>query len=615
MNAPATSTVKHPILDRVDDEMVRKHIESAEFSNYTIWIYKKRQTSGGAEPLTKTWSAELRELIDGRLDERIFNEWGGGDYTVEVRIPGTLEVLQKYRYSKAGMPKQPGTAAPYGYAPQQPAFGFPGGFQGAIPSGGGPMYGIPGVNIPPGAYVMPGMVPQLMANGALTPPPADLVPAFARGLPLVEQWNAVYGELARSGRLPAGASIHSDALASQHAHAWEARERQAATEAKELRDRIEKMERERAEDAKRADRERAADAARVAEERHKADMRLLEQKIESMSAASRGPSTMEMFTGLATVLAPVAVAWVQSNAKRDADMAAAQQAQQLELARMGRESTSLIVSTIANKPQSNGLEDIVKLLAPLTPVFLKWMDADSPSKRAEVLQMMNTNMLMNLKMVSDMINMQAESLPETPSWLPAAQGIIGALLEGFKNMGGLGGKALTTPAPKGLPSGSNGASVPAQTDEDAVWHHLEAQDAEAAAKTRQAWALIPQDAGFHTPEWRILIFNFYMKLLPTELAPLIADYVEHLLKFGMLPPAFVGPDPKQPLIITHSRETLAQILNALQHEPAYTKQVIEACVKEFEERTKGDDADDADDEETQAEVVDAVGGATVEIES
>lgn len=605
MNAPAGGT-KQPTLDRVDDELVRKHIESSEYATYTIWIWKKRATSGGADAITKTWTAEPKELIDGRLDERIFNEWGGGEYVIDVRAPATLEPIQKYRFTRPGMPKQPGTAVPAGYTQQTAAFGF----QGAIPSGG-PMYGIPGLNIPPAAYAVPGMVPQVLSNNTLSPPPPDLVPTFARGLPLVEQWNAVYAEATRSGRLPAGASIHSDALASQHAQAWEARERLAAAETKELRDRLEKMERDRAEDAKRVERERAADERRALEERHKADMRLLEAKIEAQNAAPKGPSMIE----LATALVPLGIAWLQSNAKRDADLAAAQQQSQLALAQASRESTNLIISTIANKPQSNGLEDIVKLVVPLLPVITKWMDADSPSKRAEVLQMMNTNMLMNLKMVSDMINMQAESLPETPSWLPAAQGIIGALLEGFKNMGGM--KALTTPAPapRSLPA-DNGAPTQVPADEEGVWRHLEAQDAEAAAKTRQAWALIPQDAGFHTPEWRILIFNFYMKLLPGEIAPLIADYVEHLFKFGMLPPAFVGPDPKKPLIVTHPRETLGQILNALRHEPEYTGAVIEACVKEFEERAAEEEDEPAEATVTPAPAeVGTLRGATVEIES
>ncbi len=614
MNAPAGGP-KLPILSQVDDELVRKHVEGQSYAQYVLWIYRKRATSGGADTMTKTWFVEPKELIDGRLEARIQQEWGGGEYTIEVREPDTTLPLQKYRYSCQGLPKQNHTAAPPGYG--QPGYGMPGsaafGFPGAIPSGG-QMYGHGGLNIPPGAYSVPGMVPQVLSNGSLSPPPPDLVPAFAKHLPLIEQWNAVYLEAARSGRLPAGASIHSDALASEHARAWEARERQAQAETKELRDRLEKMERDRAEDAKRVERERAVDRERAAEERHRAEMKLLEQKIDATNAAPKGPSTVEVIGTLAGALAPLAIAWVQSNAKRDSDLAAAQSQQQLALAQMSRESTNLIVSTISQKPQSSGIEDIIKLAMPLMPVILKWMDADSPSKRAEVLQMMNTNMLMNLKMVADMINMQAESLPETPTWLPAAQGIIEALLAGFKNMGGLGGKALPGPTtPRGLPS-DNGAPAPVPTDEDAVWAHLETQDVEAAAKTRQAWKLIPQDAGFHTPEWRILIFNFYMKLLPTELAPLIADYVEHLFKFGMLPPMFVGPDPQKPLIVTHPRETLAQILNALQHEPDYTKQVVEACVKEFEERAEGDEEEKGPETEKVVEKT-VTNETVVEIES
>jgi len=620
MNAPAATGPKFPILSQVDDELVRKHIEGSSFAQYVLWIYRKRAASGGADMMTKTWFVEPQELLDGRFEGRVTQEWGGGEYTVEVREPGTTTPLFKYRLTIPGMPKMPNTAAPqnYGYGQTQ-SFGF----SGAIPSGGGM---IPGLNIPQAAYSIPGMVPQVLSNGSLTPPPADLVPAFARQLPLAEQWNAVYAEATRSGRLPAGASMHSDAIANQYAHDWQVRESRATAENKELRDRLEKMERERAEEAKRADRERATDRERAAEERHRAEMKLLEQKIDAMNVAPKGPSTAEMFTGLATVLAPIAVAWVQSSAKRDSDMALAQQAQQIELARMGRESTSLIVSTMANKPQSNGIEDIIKLLVPLIPVFMKWQDADSPSKRAEVLQMMNTNMLMNLKMVSDMINSQAEMLPETPSWLPAAQGIIGALLEGLKGMGGFGGmtKALT-PAPRGLSSGegSNG-HAPVASDDDGVWRHLESQDPEAAAKTRQAWALMPADAGFHTPEWRVLIFNFYARLVPKELAPLLVDYVEHLFKFGMLPPAFVGPDrSKPPLILSHPRETLTQILGGLQNDPAYTKQIVEACVAEMEERMEPDDEDEDEDEDEKKstvtpapdEIAELVGGATVEIES
>lgn len=82
-----------------------------------------------------------------------------------------------------------------------------------------------------------------------------------------------------------------------------------------------------------------------------------------------------------------------------------------------------------------------------------------------------------------------------------------------------------------------------------MWQHLSEIDAQAAANTRLVWEQIPREAGFHTHEWRILIFNMHAKAETEELAEKIVDHLQHLVDYQMVPPILqnVFDDPRDAL--------------------------------------------------------------------
>lgn len=537
---------------------------------------------------SEMWS--VQDILEGKLMEYVQAKAGGGRFVIEVRDPSDVAntLVPRWEEGAMGPPRDPkmvpasAIAGQYATAPQHVVQHGPG--------------GQPALVVPPVAYQTPGIrTPQMLAHGQVSLPPQDEIPAWAKSYGPEIQWKVYYESQEQKGKLPPGASIHSDAIAQGHATTWQLQASAEKAENAKLRAELD------------AERARSAQLAKETESRlreiekssqeakHRAEMDSLRAEIRAMAQAGR-PTTDwgAVVAGLSTLAGAIVPAVMQSSSRRY-EVEANREIKHLELT-TGQQTAML--AQLNQKPTT----DWTKLIGVAVPLVAQYLQSNGLQARAEVEAMRNEQNLLQAKMVTDLLLELRGSQPEEPAWYPLAQGLIEALPGlGRAVSAALAQRQGHRPPPRELPSqpSSDMAGAPPSDDESAVWAHLAQIDGEAAQQTQQIWAYIPPDSGFRTHEWRNLIFNMHMRVQPDEMADYIVDHLTHLARHQMLPRDIVN--------VFDEPELMREIISAMpvaKADPEYATRLADTIVQKIEAANP--------DDETE-EVVEAP-GATVEIE-
>lgn len=583
----------------------------------------KRTADGRIATIAPSLNFDTLDLLNGKLEAFLDAKTGGGEYTIEVRDPATMDwaLPRPFKVFLLGPPKDPrhvsdahiqnvmqGHTIYGGQATAAPPYAAP------VQFGGGYGYGPP-IPVPQAAYNTPGIaIPQPQGPGQFSLPPDGTIPPWGRSYAPEHQWKLYYDAMAQSGRLPAGASLHSDHLANTHAQQWQTQWAGSNAENAKLREKVENIEKERREVEARY--QKQVEDLRVQGEREKLNGEMAALRSELASIRDGGGNGNGRRNGVdwgvvLTGLVPLAVPLVQLIMKRS-ELDSHMSIEMRKLESKHQESTMLALM----KPKDT--TDWPALLASLAtfvvPLASKMFDNNSPQMQAELIEMRNNSTMMQMKMFSDMIR-EYESEPEKPAWWPLAEG----LLRTFDRVGMQiaakqgaaqpnGGPAQQQPRPP-LPDNTTVA-------QDAqVWQHLHNTHPKAAAQTRHVWEQLPIGQGFHKDEWRVIIFNIHAKTAIDELVPWLIEYLLHCEKYQIMPPVLQNVFTDQSLL-----EQILKSMPIAEEDPAYVQALFDAIVVQLGKTTvlappgaqqpptptdddedDGDDGDDDDDGEEAPE--------------
>lgn len=605
------------------DDLIAKGVQ-----NVRIRILR-RAPNGTIQTITPGADIETVDMINGTLERNLDTFAGGGTHTVETMDTMTYEeILPRFQLNFGSRPRDtktctdgdlhlyfgsshmPGPSHPaasgFGFGqqpPQQPlqrAPQAPGAFQQFGP-----------VQVPSTAFRTPGVAtPRYTAPGQLDLPPADQLPGWARSYPAATQWAAYYEAMQQQGRLPEGASVHSDQLAQQHASTWQTQWSGERAENAKLRAELEQIRRENQERDRKYQEELRKIEKERSEEKHRLELERLRSEIQMVKdggTAKTGPD----WGSLSAAFAPVLATLIESRTsvqKIESDRT-------LESMKIEKSQHAEMVKAMHDKP---GLGDqIVPLITAAVPILQAWMSNNSPGSRAEIMDVQHQSQMMQLKMVSDMILAHAENQPEPPTWLPLVQGV----LEGIQKLGqgALQQMSVHQAPPRQLPPAPDGTPTaeqkhPVVEDENAVWARLAETDEQAARMTQMVWENIPAAAGFHTHEWRILIFNIHCRSYPEQIAPTMVDHLEHCERYNLMPEPLVS-------VFDTPREAITPIIEGLpigSADPDYASRLVDTLVAEVESRLDSDEdetpekasTDDADDSDNARSTIDVEGAAS-----
>jgi hypothetical protein len=499
----------------------------------------------------------LLDLKSGELEKWLADYAGGGSFVIEARDPSTMEtVLPRWRIVLPGAPKDPKRNLPQ-----------PGVMGGSIP---GMVPGVGGIPVPPAALAAGLPAPRMAGPGQVTLPPQDQLPRWASSYSAGDQWSVFYDQALRGGQLPQGASMHSDALAYTQAQTWQTQHSQERAENAKIRTELEQARKEMRDLIDKKDEEiRRVERAR-AEEKAEGQMLALRAEINAMRD-NRGMD----WAPIAAAIAPIAAAWIATGKDRE-KIEADRTLKTMELS--ASQNATMIQTLVKGK---DGNLDWVKLLPALAPLIIEFMKNTGPAAAAEAQATADETKMMQFKMISDLIMAQAQQGGDAPWWLPMVQSIM----EGLGDMAQTVGRtAPTRQLPAGAPQAQLAQQDPATvaTGDDAeVWRQLETLDPDAAQLTQVVWKNVPVEAGFHTHEWRLLIFNIHSQVLPQKLAPKIVDHLEHLHDFEMLPNVLRD-------VFEHPQK-IAEVIMALpigQRSPDYAQLLIQTVVGELQSRAE-----------------------------
>jgi hypothetical protein len=622
------------------NDMPRKELRTVQDVLPEVVIRIRRKTPQGSFVMLPQQIRPVEELLNGKWDLEIAEKAGGGEYEFTVLDPGTSEAIaptwrQRYPgspnlspfkdqahlgFSMAPGQQQPG--APMAFGPlAAPRLGAPLAGFGGMP-GVAPPTVYAGIQVPQSAWTTPGVAtPMLGPDGRPLPPPPGTVPAQVLGLPVETQWGIYYTSLQAQGRLPQGASMHSDALASKWAERFDGRQQSESAENKALREQIAEL---------RADRERAAASAEtrmlagqfealkmqllqqqqggganmqleLARMQQQAQMQAQQQQMQMMmmmmeqrNQPQKTPDWGAVLAGLGAIFGPLVTAYFSSASQRQANEVQAQ-IKQMELS--STNNTSLVQTLLAASSQKSDVGSTVAAVlgaaAPIVgPLLLQWLENRSPETLLAVQQGTVQGQMMMTKMVTEFIDqMTKDNGGDRPWWAPMLEGLVHGVQDAAPIIASLvqsqGQPALPGGAPKAPPAQqqtttSTQTSAPQGGYAPMSWDALEKLDPQAAQVVKQVYALLPANLGFHTDEWRILLFNFHRRVEPEAMADLLLTHLENCKNFGTLPVVLqnVEADPEQ----------LRPFLMGLpigRQDPAYASAVIDIVVSAI----RGDDDD------------------------
>lgn len=492
----------------------------------------KRAPDGKLMTVDASLNFDTRDLLNGKIETYLEAKAGGGLYVLESRDPADpgIEVLPRFQIVLGGAPKDPRhvpqqhvAQAVWGNpagAPGMPSFGPPQGPPGALPAG----------VVPPAAYQTPNVaVPQQYGPGQVSLPPASALPAWAASYPPEYQWKMYYESLERSGRLPPGSSMHSDQLANNYASTWQTQWSGERAENSKLREKLEAAERAAREEATRY--QKQVEELRVQQEKEKreAEMAALRSEIASLrdggGGSRRGIDWSSMLAAGVPIVSAV-VMFLNERAKSQALMS-------VEMRKLEQKRDEHMLQLMAPKPDQT-FDKIVALAPAVAPLLVKWLEGNSAVAQAEIVEMKNNGQLMMLKMLHDMVADMRNDGEPPPPWLPAVEAAISAV-QGFGQI------AMAKAAVQGRQQAGNGQQARRPTgglpQGDAPnWAALVEINQEAAQLTKLIWDQMPRDAGFHTHEWVLIIFNVHALNDIGQVSAAFVEHLEHLRQFNKLPP-------------------------------------------------------------------------------
>jgi hypothetical protein len=170
--------------------------------------------------------------------------------------------------------------------------------------------------------------------------------------------------------------------------------------------------------------------------------------------------------------------------------------------------------------------------------------------------------------------------------MPALEGILGAV-QGYAQMKGM--QQQQQGANGAPPQRKVAAPLPSVNASDAeIWKSLAQIDAQAAQATQMVWNAIPGE--FHTQEWRVLIFNIHARTAAAEVAENLVDYLAHLQRYEMLPPALADVFND-----SSSVEAIVMALPIARVDQEYTETLIAAVKQLIEEASQEEDEGEEED--------------------
>lgn len=577
---------KEPTLDEIPREAV---INLASGGYEQVRVDLRRQLPNG------TWAGVKgnilvppKALFDFQNVLRAFA--GGGTYIFDVLDPSSKErIVPRWKDIIGGNPTQPpsdktiiwdeqrGTLAivdegvAHGLTSQGPAadyqhLGGPTPFlQGALTSGA------PNGGVRPSpdqirnmAYAQ-GPQPQRDAAGNLMPPAPHLLPKWMHGLPPSVQWENVLK--ARVSDLEERVN-KGDPTASQWVHHEIRRGGDLQSELASTRTELANLRAQMEDKIDQARREATAKVEAALEAKSRAERELeqtradaryeaLEAKMMAMNQKP-GPDLV----GLLTAAAPVLTAFMSTNSAKS------ETAQKRETEFM----TTMLATVNQEKPSLWSPELITAVGTLAVPLLTKLLDSSGPQASAELMEIEHTQRMMQFKMLSELIS---SSVPEQSPWMPVIESAIQMLGSGAMMM-----KNRQLPAqPRGIGAGG-GQPQGQDAPPDEQLEQMRQSDPEATRDIELIYQRVPPSLGFHTPEWRVILWNLHTKLDPEEFAETLVEQLLHNARFQRLPGPLenVFADPEGAL-----RTTLGPLPIA-QKDPEYVEAVIAATIREIESR-------------------------------
>ncbi len=481
----------------------------------------------------------IDELFD--IDSWLGTMAGGGEYRIEARDPNNpaTYIVPPFKVKVEGAPHKPKFLGnPVHNAP----YGTPDPNNYPQPPGG---HGMFDPNQPPPPPWLQGVHPAVQGyyggDSRYYPP--------SRG---------------RGGQPAPGATVASDQLALKELGETKAAMAEMRAELKALNDKHD-TETTRLRDQLAEEREKAREV------RHKADMEMMQQRIELAQQQQQRqpqpePSSMEKFAWLA----PVLVAWLESNGAKSTKAIEMQQSGMKTLLEAGLQQNS------------KGDPGIEMMKTIVMPMMLKQMDAKSPKALAELYNATTENNLNSVAMMAQLIEAFASNQENEPWWLPmvketmnGAMGITEHIMQSQQPQPQQpiqmqpGVPAPQQVAPEAQPAAQSAVYTteePAQQPEGAVVTPPPEPDRPQTVQQAVMLGMLPKD--FQTPEWKTIVLKLHNERDLEKVVNLVTAHLQHLIDFEMLPEMLAD-------IVDNPEEALTRVLHPL---PAYTqrKDFVEA---------------------------------------
>lgn len=512
--------------------------------------------------LAHVWSGEKATDEVLTIDQWLRILAGGGDYTIEVRNPSTMQkLLEPFVAVVEGQPRPPAFA---GSLPEQQ---MPAGAPPHLTVGPPPAF----LGGPPSSPFAP---PPAEGGSPMSAPPYQPpLPPWAAGLAPWDQGGyAGYREMRYPPRFAGanGGTVPSDQLALKQVADLKAENAKLAEKLEGFMSRYES-------DTGRLRDENATLRAELLAKQSNAELAALKAELQAMrEKPAAKPVDWAGVAGIAAALAPVAAAFIQSNAERSSLALRAQQ----------EGTQQLIQATLGQANKDSGVKELLTTLLPLAiPLLTNMMEQKSPEKQAALYEALANSQLNTVSMMAQLVEATAASQgPEPPWWLPAVQGVLQDGLKIFNQYvqtpGGLPGQkpapapVQQLPAPQQAKSAANVVTAqPKPTDDDSV-PRVVAPELEA---------MIPHlPADFQNEQWvgflRALHASpsYTPKYLGEGLAEVLLLYVDQGVEFpGQLQGVLDAPQEKL--------SELVRYLPITQARPEFVQHVVTYAVEALTE--------------------------------
>lgn len=269
--------------------------------------------------------------------------------------------------------------------------------------------------------------------------------------------------------------------------------------------------------------------------------KIWEDRFASLQQKPSGGWDAGSIAAMATAAAPVVQALISSTTERAAQAIQAQTA-------TSQQNTTLM-QAIVTKPTGNAdwLTGLTKLVPLLSPFVMRFMEANSPKERADLLNVMGEQILTQTSMAAQMIQMQAEATSGDPAWL----GIVKEMAQGAERIAQayqdrnmppppLNAQVVTAP-PQGTQLGQ-APQVPPGMPEPA---RMAPPPTTATPEQQVDHVMTRLPPHLQTPEWANVV---YYLLLNAEanvsgIAESVAGHIENMTRLRTLPEPLWGiPD-------------------------------------------------------------------------